>query len=84
MVRYEVNAVINIMGQSIIESYSKCFAIVLANSEASFATQKRGREREREREKRRRKKKKIKKASSCACQLSPEVTPYHSGSLSHH
>ena len=25
-----------------------------------------------------------KKASSCACQLSPEVTPYHSGSLSHH
>ena len=50
MVRYEVNAVINIMGQSIIESYSKCFAIVLANSEASFATQKRGRERERETE----------------------------------
>ena len=24
------------------------------------------------------------KASSCACQLSPEVTAYHSGSLSHH
>ena len=27
---------------------------------------------------------KQKKASSCACQLSPEVTAYHSGSLSHH
>ena len=26
----------------------------------------------------------IKKASSCACQPTPEVTPYHSGSLSHH
>ena len=25
-----------------------------------------------------------KKVSSCACQLSSEVTPYHSGSLSHH
>ena len=24
------------------------------------------------------------KASSCACQLSPDVTAYHSGSLSHH
>jgi len=31
-----------------------------------------------------RKSKKVKKVSSCTCQLPSEVTPYHSGSLSHH